>query len=315
MIMEKLKAKNTVTTGLNGEDGNGLPVKATAARIAVQKTYKLYIDGKFPRTESGRFDKVLDESGNLIANICRASRKDFREAVVAARKAQPGWSGRTAYNRGQIFYRIAETLEGRKEQFILTMGLQGLSRREAQAETETAIDRLIYYAGWADKYQQVFSSVNPVESSHFNFSFPEPTGVVSILAPEESGLTGLVSVIAPAVIGGNTAVMLASSCYPLTAVEFAEVLAASDVPGGVINLLTGHSAELHGHFSAHMDVNALIYGNNREEELKTIQMNAALNVKRIVVHHFENWLRPDVQSPYMIMDTQEIKTTWHPVGI
>ncbi len=312
--MEKLKTKPlqpaAAETGLNGR-ATGSP----SPRAAVMKTWKLFIDGKFPRTESGRVDPFAGSGGKFIANICRASRKDFRDAVVAARKAQPGWAGRTAYNKGQIFYRIAETLEGRKEQFISTLGLQGLSRSEARAETETAVDRLIYYSGWADKYQQVFSSVNPVESSHFNFSFPEPTGVVSILAPEESGLTGLVSVIAPAVIGGNTIVALASSGFPLTAIEFAEVLAASDVPGGVINILTGSSAELHGHFSSHMDVNAIIAANNRQDEFKAIQVNAARNVKRVMVQHFENWLLPGSQSPYMIMDTQEIKTTWHPVGI
>ena len=195
-----------------------------AARVPVEKTYKIYIGGKFPRTESGRFFALQDQKGAVIANICRGSRKDFRNAVVEARKAVSGWSAASAYLRGQILYRIAEMLEGRHDQFVAELVLQGVSKRKAKNEVSATIDRLIYYAGWADKYQQIFSSVNPVSSPHFNFSVLEPTGVVSMLAPEDSSLLGLVSNIAPAIVGGNTCVVLASESMPLCAISFAEVL-------------------------------------------------------------------------------------------
>lgn len=313
--MEKLKSKSVLPELKSSNGVNGHAKTGVASRVEIRKTYKLYIDGKFPRTESGRYYKLADSENHIIANVCRASRKDFRDAVVAARKAQPEWAKRTAYNKSQIIYRIAETLEGRKQQFVQTLIRMGYNHPMAVKEVEGGIDRLIYYAGWPDKYQQVFSSVNPVESAHFNFSFPEPTGVVSIIAPEQNALIGLISVIAPAIVGGNSVIVLASSTYPLAAIEFAEVLVASDVPGGVINLLTGHSKELHSHFASHMDVNAIIYCNSNPEELKTIQTLAALNVKRTFVHQFQNWLDEEAQGPYYIMDTQEIKTTWHPIGI
>jgi acyl-CoA reductase-like NAD-dependent aldehyde dehydrogenase len=215
----------------------------TNKRLAVNKTYKLYIGGKFPRTESGRYFKLESKNGELIANVCRGSKKDVRDAVVAARKTFGEWSKKTSYNRGQILYRIAETLEGKKAQLIDTLCRQGMKSAAALVDVEDAIDRVVYYAGWCDKYQQIFSSVNPVESSHFNFSYPEPTGVVTIIAPEDSGLLGLVSSIMPAIAGGNTVVVLASSQYPLTAIEFAEAIHASDVPGGTINLITGFRCE------------------------------------------------------------------------
>ena len=313
--MEKLKTKviqpaHTATGGMNGH-----AKETPAGRIEILKTYKLFIDGKFPRTESGRYYKLADAGGKVMANVCRASRKDFRDAVVAARKAQGDWAKKSAYNKGQVFYRIAETLEGRKQQFIQTLMIQGYGKTAAAAEVEASIDRLVYYAGWSDKFQQVFSSVNPVESSHFNFSFPEPTGVVAIIAPEENALIGLVSSIAPAVIGGNAVIALASSVFPLTAIAFAEVLVASDVPGGIINLLTGYSKELHTHFASHMDVNAVVYCRANRDELKAIQEQASLNVKRVFQQLPENWLADEARHPYLIMDTQEIKTTWHPVGI
>ncbi|MDH4108125.1 MAG: aldehyde dehydrogenase family protein, partial [Gammaproteobacteria bacterium] len=232
---------------------------SSAERIPVAKTYKIYIDGKFPRTESGRYYALHDENESVLANVCRSSRKDFRNAVVAARKALDKWAAASAYLRGQILYRIAEMLEGRREQFIDELKLQGSSRGKAKGEVDASIDRLIYYAGWADKYQQVFSSVNPVSSSHFNFSVTEPTGVVAIMAPEDSALLGLVSNIAPAIVSGNTSVVLASESKPLSAVSFAEVLHASDVPAGVVNLLTGWRSELSGQFATHMDVNAVVY--------------------------------------------------------
>ncbi|HCI58470.1 MAG: aldehyde dehydrogenase family protein [Bacteroidetes bacterium] len=300
---EKIKK---VAVGLNGHSHHA----ETEVRLAVQKTYKLYIDGKFPRTESGRYYKLNDKNGKVIANICRASRKDFREAVVVARKAQGEWQKKSAFNRSQILYRIAETLETRRQQFVSTLGLQGVSDAAAQKEVSAAVDMLVYYAGWCDKYQQVFSCVNPVESSHFNFSFPEPTGVVSAIASQQLGLLNLVSLMAPALAGGNSIIILAAEKFPLTAIDFAEVLNASDVPGGVVNILTGFSNELHTHFSSHMDVNAIVYADNNSAALKTIQTNAASNVKRVVVvQHVAE------ESPYRIMELQEVKTTWHPVGI
>ncbi len=288
---------------------------ATEQRLDIQKTYKLYIDGKFPRSESGRYFKLNDKSGTLIANICRGSKKDFRDAVVVARKAQESWAKRSAYNRGQILYRIAETLEGRKSQFIDSLIKQGSRKADAEKEVVSSIDRIVHYAGWSDKYQQIFSAVNPVESSHFNFSFPEATGVVSIIASATQGLLGMVSVICPIIVGGNSVIILPSENAPLTAIEFAEVLHASDLPGGVVNIITGYKKELLVPFSSHMDVNAAVYCGENMEELKTIQSNASLNVKRVVHYAFWIWNEDEAQSPYMILDFQEIKTTWHPVGI
>ena len=282
-------------------------------RIEVQKTYKIYIGGQFPRTESGRYYPLKNQKGELIANICLSSRKDFRNAVVAAREALGGWSGKAAFNRGQILYRIAEMLEGRKEQFISELVEQGASLKPANDEVNAAVDRLVYYAGWCDKYQQIFSSVNPVASSHFNFSVPEPTGVVAIIAPEENSLIGLVSLIASTIAGGNTCVVLASETKPLCAVSFAEVLNSSDVSGGVVNILTGNTKELLEHFSSHMDVNAMIYCRNNEDEIKKIQENASLNVKRVFIYNDTNWTDENSQSPYFISDLQETKTTWHPI--
>lgn len=315
MEMDSTKTKSKEELNMNGSTENGHAADKKSARIDVLKTYKIYIDGKFPRTESGRYYVLKDGEGRQLANICKSSRKDFRDAVVAARKAQPGWSGRSAYNKGQILYRIAEVLEGRKAQFIDELVQQGSSHLAATEEVNLAVDRLVHYAGWCDKFIQMFSSVNPVETSHFNFSIPEPTGVVSAIAAEETGLIGLVSVIAPAIIGGNTIVVLASESKPLCAISFAEVLQTSDVPAGVVNILTGNAKELHTHFSSHMDVNAVVYSNREAEEMKTIQVNAALNVKRVLLYGKHNWLHPEAQGPYFIMDLQEIKTTWHPIGI
>jgi acyl-CoA reductase-like NAD-dependent aldehyde dehydrogenase len=282
------------------------------SRIEILKTYKIYIGGQFPRTESGRYYALSNKKNETIANVCLSSRKDFRNAVVAARAAFGGWSGRAAFNRGQILYRIAEMLEGRKAQFIEELILQGETKAAAEKEVTLSIDRLVYYAGWCDKYQQLFGSVNPVASSHFNFSVPEPTGVVSIIASETSSLLGLISTIAPCIVGGNVCVVLASYSKPLCAVTLAEVLATSDLPGGVVNILTGTSKELHAHFSNHMDVNAVIYAKDNAEEQKTIFENAALNVKR-AYNWNKDWNKEDNQNPYLIMDMQEIKTTWHPI--
>jgi acyl-CoA reductase-like NAD-dependent aldehyde dehydrogenase len=282
------------------------------SRLNVLKTYKIYIGGQFPRTESGRYYDLKNKKGQILANVCLSSRKDFRNAVVAARGAFSGWSGRSAFNRSQILYRIAEMLEGRKAQFIEELTLQGSTEKAAQLEIQQSIDRLVYYAGWCDKYSQLFSSVNPVASSHFNFSVPEPTGVVSVIAPEKSGLLGLVSVISPIIAGGNVCIVLASESLPLCSVTFSEVLATSDLPGGVVNILTGTSAELHDHFSSHMDVNAIIYCRDNNEEIKKIGENASLNVKRNYIWN-KDWTKDESQNPYLIMDLQEIKTTWHPI--
>jgi acyl-CoA reductase-like NAD-dependent aldehyde dehydrogenase len=287
---------------------------STASRVAVAKTYKIYIDGKFPRTESGRFFPLSDKDGNVIANVCRSSRKDFRNAVVAARNAFGKWSSASAYLRGQILYRIAEMLEGRREQFIAELVTQGATKRRAAAEVDASTDRLIYYAGWADKYQQIFSAVNPVSSSHFNFSVLEPTGVVAIIAPDEPGLLGLVSNVMPAIVGGNTAVVLASETRPLSAVSFAEVLHASDVPSGVVNILTGYRSELTTHFASHMDVNAIVYCDADPVTGRNIQVEAAQNLKRVIGRPDIRWESETSQNPYLVQDTQETKTTWHPIG-
>ncbi len=289
--------------------------KSGSKRLSVAKTYKIYIDGKFPRTESGRYFALEDSKGGVIANVCRSSRKDFRNAVVAARKAQPGWAKASAYLRGQVLYRVAEMLEGRRDQFIAELVLQGVGQRAAEKEVDLSIDRLIYFAGWADKYQQVFSAVNPVSSSHFNFSILEPTGVVSMLAPNDSGLLGLVSNVAPTIVGGNTCVVLASEKLPLCAVSFAEVLHASDVPGGVVNILTGHRSELTGQFASHMDVNAIIYCDADRKTAQSLQHAAADNIKRVVSRTRTDWFKSSAQHPYLIRDTQEVKTTWHPIGV
>jgi acyl-CoA reductase-like NAD-dependent aldehyde dehydrogenase len=281
-------------------------------RLNILKTYKIYIGGQFPRTESGRYYELLNKKSETIANVCLSSRKDFRNAVVAARSAFGGWSGRAAFNRSQILYRIAEMLEGRKTQFVEELVLQGVSKAAAEKEVLQSIDRLVYYAGWCDKYSALFSSVNPVASSHFNFSVPEPTGVVSVIAPENSGLLGLVSVVAPIICGGNTCVVLASNSLPLSAITFAEVLATSDLPGGVVNILTGTSKELHSHFSSHMDVNAIVYCRENKEEAKVISENSSLNVKRSFNWN-KDWNKEENQDPYLILDLQEIKTTWHPI--
>jgi len=292
---------------------NGLEKISPKKRLEVLKTYKIYIGGQFPRTESGRYYIATNSKGDQLANVCLSSRKDFRDAVVTARNAFKGWSARAAFNRGQILYRIAELLEGRKAQFLEELIKQDVSKTQAQKEVAVAIDRLIYYAGWCDKYQQIFGTVNPVASSHFNFSVPEPTGVVAAIAPQENALIGLVSTISPIIAGGNTCVILASETKPLCAVSFAEVINSSDVPGGVVNILTGTPSELFSQFAAHMDVNAVVYCGNDELIEKEIQQKAAGSVKRVFTYRDVNWLSEKGQSPYYILDLQEIKTTWHPI--
>lgn len=282
-------------------------------RLEILKTYKIYIGGQFPRTESGRYYVATNSKKENLANVCLGSRKDFRDAVGAARGAFGGWSGRAAFNRGQILYRIAEMLEGRKAQFVDELMKQDSTKAQAEKELSLCIDRLIYYSGWCDKFQQIFSAVNPVASSHFNFSVPEPTGVVAAIAPQNSSLLGLVSVIAPIIAGGNTCIILASSTKPLCAVTFAEVLNSSDLPGGVVNILTGKVAELVPYFADHMDVNATVFCEADAAIQKMIKEKSALNVKRVALYDKVKWGDEAGQSPYFIMDFQEIKTTWHPI--
>ena len=283
------------------------------SRLEVLKTYKIYIAGQFPRTESGRFYIASNSKQQKLANVCLSSRKDFRDAVVAARSAFGGWSARSAFNRGQILYRIAEMLEGRKAQFIEELMKQDASKLAAEKEVKLCIDRLIYYSGWCDKFQQVYSAVNPVASSHFNFSVPEPTGIVAAIAPQNDSLIGLVSLIAPIIAGGNSCVVLASYTKPLCAVTFAEVLNSSDLPGGVVNILTGKVSELAPFFADHMDVNAAVYCETDRAIQQMIKEKASLNVKRVQIYDQVKWITDGAQSPYYIMDFQEIKTTWHPI--
>lgn len=273
------------------------------ARLPVLKTYKIFIGGKFERSESGRYYQTA--SGNM----CRASRKDFRNAMTSARGSVAGWSSKSGYNRGQILYRLAEMLEARKDQFIQERITEGAKSKAAEAEVLGAIDRLVYYAGWCDKYTQVFSAVNPVASSHFNFSVPEPTGVVVGISPAKEPFLGLIGMIAPIIASGNTCIILLPETSSGSTVSFAEILETSDVPGGVVNLLTGLVSELLPHLTSHMDVNALYLSLEDADHRKLAQENAALNVKRLSFYE-------DVDpNPYLITDFTELKTTWHPIGL
>lgn len=282
-------------------------------RLEVLKTYKIYVNGQFPRTESGRYLTARNSKGEALANICWCSRKDFRDAEVAARGAFSGWAGRAAFNRGQILYRIAEMLEGRKAQFVEELVKQDATKAQAEKEVNLSIDRLIYYSGWCDKFQQVFSSVNPVASSHFNFSALEPMGVVAAVAPQDNSLLGLVSVMAPIIAGGNTCVVLASESKPLCAITLGEVLNSSDLPGGVVNILTGKLTELVPFFADHMDVNAVLYCETNAAVQQLIREKSALNLKRERLYEGIDWFSEAGQSPYFITDFQETKTTWHPI--
>jgi acyl-CoA reductase-like NAD-dependent aldehyde dehydrogenase len=290
-----------------------LTVASEAGRIAVRKTYKLYIGGAFPRSESGRSYMVSDYSGGFLANAALASRKDARDAVVAARKAFPGWSGATAYNRGQVLYRVAEVLEGRRTQFAAEVRMAtGASPARAATEVDAAIDRWVWYAGWADKIAQVRGSANPVAGPYFNFSVPEPCGVVAVLAPQDSALLGLVSVIAPAVVSGNTCVVVASERRPLPAVTLAEVLATSDVPGGVVNVLTGAVAEISPWLASHMDVNAIDVTGAPGALADDMAVAAADNLKRVVRLPAGDWeAEPGIERMTSYLET---KTVWHPLG-
>lgn len=275
-------------------------------RLSVPKTYKLAIGGAFPRSESGRTYEVVSRKGGFLANAAKASRKDARDAVTAARAAVKGWSGATAYNRGQVLYRVAEVLEGRRAQFIDEIVAQeGVSSSAATAQVDEAIDLWVWYAGWCDKYAQVAGNANPVSGPYFNISVPEPTGVVAIVAPQGSALLGLVSVVAPALVAGNTVVVIASEQHPLSAISLAEVLATSDLPGGVVNVLTGSPAEMAPWLAAHQDVNALDLSGAGALDWVDLQIAAAETLKRVVAPG------EVVASPERIAAFTEVKTVWH----
>jgi len=293
-------------------------VKTNSTRLAVNKTYKLFIGGAFPRSESGRVLPAMSADGRtLLASYAHASRKDFRDAVVKARAAFGKWSSSSSYLRGQILYRAAEVLESRRSE--LETELRRSTRATAAAaaqEVAQSIDLLVHYAGWADKYSQLFSAVNPVATPHFNFTFPEPTGVVAAICPDAPALLGLAGLIAPAIVSGNTLIALASERAPLPAAAFAEILATSDVPGGVVNILTGQRKELAPQFASHMDVNAVVNGCDDAAIAKELQSGTALNLKRYADHSLSaaEW-KKSAENPYWILDTVEMKTAWHPMGV
>ncbi len=298
------------------------PAAPPAARLEVRKTYKLYIGGAFPRTESGRSYLVSAADGTPLANACRASRKDVRDAVRAARKAFDGWAAKTAMNRGQVLYRVAELMEGRREQFVAEVeAAEGLRPAAARAAVDRAIDRWVWYAGWADKIAQVLGSSNPVAAPYFNFTIPEPTGVVGVVAPETSSLLGLVSRLAPPLVTGNAVVLLASETRPLPAVTLSEVLATSDVPGGVVNVLTGRKAELIPVLAGHADVDALDTWGVPDDLRTEVELLAADDIKRLlrrptrVAESRFDWLDDAAaERPEWIAAFLEMKTVWHPIG-
>ena len=295
-------------------------------RLNVRKTYKNYVGGAFVRSESGHVYGVTgkrvtpeenpaqEEATTIIAQACRSTRKDIREAVVHARKAQTGWASKTAYLRGQIIYRIAEMLEDRKANFTEELTWSGMSKRAADKEVETSIDRLVYYAGWTDKLSQVFGSVNPVATPHFNFSTPEPLGVVAIFCADESPLLSAVTAVAAICTGGNSAVLIPSQAYPLSALSFGEVLHSSDVPPGVVNILSGIHNEIMDPLASHMDVNGICNWTDHPSSQALLDEHAARNIKRITHQSWGDGTSDEFESPYLMMQFQEIKTTWHPVG-
>lgn len=286
-------------------------------RLDVRKTYKLYIGGAFPRSESGRSYPALDYKGEVIARVAEGTRKDLRDAVRAARQAQEGWAGRSGYNRGQILYRIAEMVEDRADSFVNQIRRAGPTRAQAKKEVERSIDRLVWYAGWADKYVQIVGNLNPVAGPFFNISTPEPTGVVGVIAPEEPALLGLVSRLAPVVVSGNAVVLLASEKWPIPAITFSEALATADLPGGVINILTGPKAGIVPYLASHMDVNAIDAYGADPAMMVELDTAAADNVKRVVrpPAGVIDWVDDRIaQSPYAIAAFTEIKTVWHPKG-
>ncbi|RME57476.1 MAG: aldehyde dehydrogenase family protein [Candidatus Dadabacteria bacterium] len=302
---KKIKTKGEKTIKLD---------KVTALKedhLPVLKTYKLYIGGQFVRTESGRYLDIRTGAG--VINICRASRKDLRESVVAAKKGFQSWSKKTAYNRGQIVYRMAEVLESRKGQFIEVLQDFGMAKNLASKNVYKAIDKLVYYAGWCDKYQQVFSSVNPVAASYFNFSLLEPVGVVGVVLPNKPSLLTLISNIVPILVGGNSVVVIADKMLSVLGINFSEVIHSSDVPFGAVNMLTGLNSELTNHLAGHMDVNAILVCGQPKDIVNTVEELAINNLKRVIV--WEEKKPEEEASPYLIKSFTELKTTWHPVGV
>jgi len=281
----------------------------------VQKTYKLFIGGKFARGENGRVIAARDAHGNVLANYCRASRKDFRDSVRAGRSAVAGWTKCSPYLRSQILYRAAEMLEARRRELESELARVGSAAARARREVTAAIDRLVYYAGWTDKFSQILGSINSVATSHFNFTIPEPTGVVIALAPDEPALLGLVSVVAPIIASGNSVIALASTANALAPLTFSEIIATSDLPAGVFNLLAGDRSELAPHFASHMDVNAIVDASGEDKIGEKLQAGAAINVKRYVRRSILNYFGRDAENPYWILDTVEMKTAWHPIGL
>ncbi len=285
-------------------------------RLEVRKTYKLYVGGAFPRSESGRTYEVTDTAGAFLANAAKASRKDARDAVLAARKGFGAWSSATAYNRGQVLYRIAEVMEGRRDQFVADVrSAEGVDERTAATQVDAAVDRWVWYAGWADKLAQVLGSANPVSGPYFNFSVPDPTGVVAAVAPQESSLLGLVSVVAPIIVSGNAAIVIASTDRPIPAISLTEVLATSDVPGGAVNVLTGDPSEIMPWLASHGDVNAVDLAGVLDAELATLlEREAAGTVKRVLRSQPDaDWSRdPGLTRIRAFVET---KTVWHPMGV
>ena len=286
--------------------------------LEVKKTYKLYVGGKFTRSESGKSLAATSANGEPLDNYAWASRKDLRDAVGAARAAHDGWAKATAYLKGQILYRAAEMMQGRAAELVHELSRSlNVSHAVSGREVTTTIDRLVHFAGWTDKYQQVFGSVNPVATPHFNFTMPEPTGVVAVLAPDEPSLLGLVSVVAPVILSGNTTVVLASERHPLPALTLGEILATSDLPGGVVNLLAGKRGELAPHFATHMDINAIVDATGDAALGAQLQSGTAVNLKRYASRSLavEDWFTAKAEDPYWILDTVEMKTAWHPIGV
>lgn len=286
--------------------------------LDVKKTYKFYVGGKFIRSESGKTLPAHAAQGELLDNYAWASRKDLRDAVMAARAAQEGWAKSTAYLKGQILYRAAEMMQGRAAELVHELSRSlNVSHEVSRREVATTIDRLVHFAGWTDKYQQVFGSVNPVATAHFNFTTPEPTGVVGIIAPDEPALLALVAVVAPAIVSGNTVVVLASEKHPLPALTLGEILATSDLPGGVVNILAGRRVELAPHIASHLDINAIVDATGDAALGAQLASGTAVNLKRYTRRSLtgDEWFSARAEDPYWILDTAEMKTAWHPIGV
>ncbi len=286
--------------------------------LNVKKTYKLYVGGKFIRSESGKTLPAHAANGEFLDNHAWASRKDLRDAVAAARAAQDGWAKSTAYLKGQILYRAAEMMQGRAAELVHELSRSlNVSHEQSSREVTATIDRLVHFAGWTDKYQQVFGSVNPVATSHFNFTTPEPTGVVVVVAPDEPALLALIGAVVPVIVSGNSAIVLASEKHPLPALTLGEILATSDLPGGVVNILAGRRAELAPHLANHLDINAIVDASGDHALTAQLQSGTAVNLKRYAQRALtsDEWFTARAENPYWILDTVEMKTAWHPIGV